>query len=150
MRVIKVGGNKLGEPEFQEQLASAVADLPGPMILVHGGGQAVDDVQVLMGSEPERVQGLRRTGPKALDAALMVLSGKLSAQLVAVLMRNGMAAIGLSGFDAGLIRVRKLDHPTVDLGFVGEVVKVETALLRTLLDAGLLPVISPLSLGLVT
>jgi acetylglutamate kinase len=148
MRVIKVGGSKLDEPEFREQLARAVADLPGPMILVHGGGQAVDEVQVLLGSEPERVQGLRRTGPVALRAVLMVLCGELRAQLVAALMRNGMRAIGLSGFDAGLIRVRKLDHPTVDLGFVGEVVKVETELLRTLLDAGLLPVVSPLSLGL--
>ncbi|MFQ5942636.1 MAG: acetylglutamate kinase [Anaerolineales bacterium] len=148
MRVIKVGGSKLEEPDFQEQVARAVADLPGPMILVHGGGQAVDDVQVLLGSEPERVQGLRRTSPKALQAALMVLCGQLSAQLVVALVKNGMNAIGLSGFDTGLIRVRRLEHPTVDLGLVGEVVEVETELLRKLLNAGFLPVISPLSLGL--
>ncbi len=148
MRVIKVGGSKLDQSGFREQLARAVAELPGPVILVHGGGQAVDEVQVLLGSEPERVQGLRRTGPVALRAVLMVLCGELRAQLVAALMRNGVRAIGLSGFDAGLIRVRKLDHPTVDLGFVGEVVRVETELLHTLLDAGLLPVVSPLSLGL--
>ncbi|MFV1859580.1 MAG: acetylglutamate kinase [Anaerolineales bacterium] len=148
MRVIKVGGNRLDEPEFLEQLAGVAAELPGPMILVHGGGQAVDEVQVLLGSEPERVQGMRRTGPKALRAALMVLCGQLRAQLVAALIRNGIRAIGLSGFDAGLIRVRKLENPTVDLGFVGEVVRVETELLYGLLEAGLLPVVSPLSLGL--
>ncbi|MCZ6529707.1 MAG: acetylglutamate kinase [Chloroflexi bacterium] len=148
MRVIKVGGNQLEEPEFRERLASIIAGLPGPMILVHGGGQAVDEIQVLLGSEPEKVQGLRRTGPEALRAALMVLCGQLRAQLVAALMRSGIRAIGLSGFDAGMIRVRKLEHPTVDLGFVGEILKVDTELLRWLLDAGLLPVLSPLSLGL--
>lgn len=148
MRVIKVGGNKLDEPGFQEQLARVVADLSGPMILVHGGGQAVDKVQILLGSEPERVDGLRRTGPEALRAVLMVLSGQLQAGLVAALMRTGIRAIGLSGFDAGFIRVRKLDHPEADLGFVGEIVKVETGLLHTLLEANYLPVVSPLSLGL--
>ncbi|MCH7587846.1 MAG: acetylglutamate kinase [Chloroflexi bacterium] len=148
MRVIKVGGKQLDEPEFQEQLAGVVADLSAPTILVHGGGQAVDKIQILLGSEPERVQGLRRTGPRALRAALMVLCGQLRAQLVAALMRSGIRAIGLSGFDAGLIRVRKLQHPTTDLGFVGEVVSVDTELLYTLLAADLLPVVSPLSLGL--
>jgi len=148
MRVIKIGGSRLDEPEFREQLAHVVADLHGPVILVHGGGQAVDEVQLLLGSKPERVQGLRRTGPEALRAVLMVLCGELRSQLVAALVRDGVRAIGLSGFDAGLIRVRKLDHPSVDLGFVGEIVSVETELLRTLLETGFLPVVSPLSLGL--
>lgn len=148
LRVIKVGGNKLDQPEFREQLAGVIAELPSPMILVHGGGQAVDEIQLLLGSEPERVQGMRRTGPEAMRAALMVLCGELRAELVAALMRKGIKAIGLSGFDAGLVRVRKLNHPTEDLGQVGEIVKVETELLYSLLEAGLLPVISPLSLGL--
>ncbi len=148
MQVIKVGGDKLEEPAFQEQLAHSIVGLPGPMILVHGGGQAVDEIQILLGSKPERVQGLRRTGPRALQAALMVLCGQLQAQLVAALMRNGARAIGLSGFDAGMIKVQKLDHPTADLGLVGQVIEVDAKLLHTLLDAGLLPVVSPLSLGL--
>jgi acetylglutamate kinase len=148
MQVIKVGGDKLEEPDFQEQVARAIAGLPGPVILVHGGGQAVDEVQLLLGSEPERVQGLRRTGPIALQAALMVLCGQLQAQLVAALMRSGVRAIGLSGFDAGMIKVRKLDHPAADLGLVGEVVEVDSNLLHTVIDADLLPVVSPLSLGL--
>ncbi len=148
MQVIKVGGDKLEKPDFQDQVARAIAGLPGPVILVHGGGQAVDDVQLLLGSEPERVQGLRRTGPKALRAALMVLCGQLQAQLVAALMRSGVRAIGLSGFDAGMIKVRKLDHPAADLGLVGEVVEVDSNLLQTLIEAELVPVVSPLSLGL--
>ncbi len=148
MQVIKVGGDKLEESAFQERLARSIAGLPGPVILVHGGGQAVDEVQVLLGSKPERVQGLRRTGPIALQATLMVLCGQLQAQLVVALMRNGARAIGLSGFDAGMIKVRKLEQPATDLGLVGQVVEVDTKLLHTLLDAGLLPVVSPLSLGL--
>jgi len=148
MQVIKVGGDKLEEPAFQERLAHSIAGLPSPLILVHGGGQTVDDVQILLGSNPERVQGLRRTGPKALQAALMVLSGQLQAQLVAALMRYGVRAIGLSGFDAGMIKVQKLEHPATDLGLVGQVVEIDTKLLNTLLDAGFLPVVSPLSLGL--
>lgn len=147
MRVIKVGGGRLDQRDYRRQLAGAVAGLAGPTIVVHGGGQAVDSVQRLLGSEPERVDGLRRTTPEALEAALMVLCGQLRGWLVAELIGHGIQAFGLSGFDGGTIRVRKLAHPQGDLGWVGDIVRVETGLLLSLLQAGFLPVVSPLSLG---
>lgn len=147
MRVIKLGGNELDTPRYRDEVARMVANLDQPTVLVHGGGSSVDEIQILLGSTPERVDGLRRTDAAALEATLMVLCGRVQSQIVEALLRQGIKAIGLSGFDAGLIRVRKLHHPEIDLGLVGEVVSVQVDLLRMLLDAGLTPVVSPLSLG---
>jgi len=148
MRVIKLGGNELDTPSFRHELARMVAALDQPTVLVHGGGSSVDEIQILLGSTPERVDGLRRTDAAALEAALMVLCGRLRSQIVEALLSQGIRAIGLSGFDAGLVRVRKLHHPEIDLGLVGEVVSVQADLLHMLLDAGLTPVVSPLSIGI--
>lgn len=147
MKVIKLGGSTLEHPAARNQLAAQLAAIPGPLIVVHGGGKSVDALQRLLGSEPEKIDGLRRTDPEALRAVLMVLCGELRGELVASLLRHGAPAIGLSGFDGGMIRVRKLEHPTTDLGWVGEVTQVEPQPLQLLLAAGLLPVVSPLSLG---
>lgn len=148
MRVVKIGGNKLDQPGFILKMARTVAALPDPIVLIHGGGKAVDELQVLMGSEPVKVKGMRRTDPEALRAVLMILCGLVSKQIVAALVNSGMEALGLCGVDAGLIRVRRLHGPEVDLGLVGEIVSVRDDFLRALLDRGVTPVISPVSLGL--
>ena len=147
MQVIKIGGNELEYAAFVRGLVAAVADLEDPAVLVHGGGRAIATWQRRLGMEPVKVEGLRVTDANALAVAEMVLSGQVNKRLVAALLGGGVQAVGLSGVDGGLLRCRRKHHPTVDLGFVGEIVAVNDGFLRGLLAQGLTPVVSPISLG---
>ena len=147
--VIKVGGNDLDDPAFMEGLVAAVTDLHEQgVIIVHGGGKGIGRLQKRLGLEPRFIQGLRVTDAPSLEVAQMVLSGQVNKRLAARLVAAGVPAVGLSGVDGGLLRVEKMDHPAGDLGLVGHIVRVNTELLAGLLGQGLVPVISPISLGL--
>lgn len=148
MQVIKIGGNELGDASFREQLARAVAAIGEPVILVHGGGKAIADLQQRLGLKPQKVDGVRVTDAPSLEVAQMVLSGQTNKLLVTALLAAGVTAVGLSGVDGGLLRCRQKVHPTVDLGYVGEVVQVKVDILHTLLDRQMTPVVSPISLGM--
>lgn len=148
MRVIKVGGNEIDQPGFRAELARVLADFVGPVVLVHGGGKAVDELQGQLGIKPLKVQGMRCTNSDTLRATLMVLCGWVNKQLVASLIAGGVDALGMSGVDGGLIRVRKLEHPQADLGRVGEIVSVRGHFLQALVDQAIVPVVSPISLGI--
>ena len=147
MRVIKIGGALLNEPDQVAQIGRIVAASPGGSLVVHGGGTAVDDAQKRLGIPIEKVDGLRRTGEAVREAVLMVLCGLANKQLVAALQAVNVAAVGLSGIDGGLFRCEPLSHPEADLGYVGEIVQVNTGILTGLLDQGFVPVVAPLSLG---
>lgn len=148
-RVIKIGGNEMSAPGFLEELAAQLARLAaeGPLVVVHGGGQDIAALQTRLGLAPIKVDGLRVTDAASLAAAEMALSGHTNKQVVRALLAAGLDAVGLSGVDGGLLRCRKRPHPTVDLGLVGEVTAVRAGLLRRLMDDGITPVISPISLG---
>lgn len=147
--VIKVGGNELDDPAFMEGFVAAVAGLRDQgVVVVHGGGKGIGRLQKRLGLEPRFIEGLRVTDAPSLEAAQMVLSGQVNKRLVARLVSAGVPAVGLSGVDGGLLRVEKLHHPAGDLGLVGHIVKVNTELLAGLLGQGVVPVISPISLGL--
>ena len=148
MRVIKIGGSNLEKPGFSEEMARTISAIPGEVVLVHGGGKEIDELQIRLGIEPMKVDGMRVTDAETLHAAMMILCGLVNKQIVAVLVDEGLEAIGLCGVDAGLIRVQRASGFEVDLGFVGEIVSVRDGLLRKLLDQGITPVISPISLGL--
>jgi acetylglutamate kinase len=145
--VLKIGGNELDDPAFIDALAREVAQMRPAPVLVHGGGKEIGVLQKALGGEPRFVAGLRVTDETALAAAEMVLCGSVSTRLVAALLAAGGDAQGLSGVDRGLIRVAKLQHPEGDLGRVGSPVAVRAEVLRSLLDAGVVPVIAPISLG---
>ena len=147
MQVIKIGGNELDDAAFLEALGTAVATMSEPAVLVHGGGKAIAEMQSRLGLQAVKVDGLRVTDAESLAVAQMVLSGHANKQIVVALLRAGITAVGLSGVDGGLLRCAKKRHPAADLGFVGEIVDVHTALLRGLVAQKLLPVISPISLG---
>lgn len=148
MHVLKIGGNELNQPGFLEGLAQAVAQSGRPTVIVHGGGQAIADLQVRLGLRTVKVDGLRVTDAESLSVAQMVLSGQANKQIVAALLAAGVDAIGLSGVDGGLLRCRKKLHPTADLGYVGEIVEVRTEIIDQLTRSGMTAVISPISLGL--
>jgi acetylglutamate kinase len=148
MELLKVGGNELDDPDFLAGFATAVARLGRPVVVVHGGGRAITALQERLGIRPVKVDGQRVTDSASLEVAQMILSGQANKRLVAALLAAGVDALGLSGVDGGLLRCRKKAHPTADLGLVGEVVEVRTALLRQLVAQAITPVISPISLGL--
>jgi len=147
--VIKIGGGQVDDLHFLEGLVEVIRDMADRrMLIVHGGGKEIATWQERLGLEPHFVEGLRVTDAQSLQVAEMVLSGLINKRLVARLVACGVPAVGLSGVDGGLIRVERMSHPTGDLGFVGRVVEVHPAPLEALLEGGLLPVISPISLGL--
>jgi len=141
--VVKVGGALCEDPHSRRRLARACAALGRALVLVHGGGGGVSRLQKKLGLEPRFVEGRRVTGPEDLDAAEMVLTGSVNQALVRDLQSEGMAAVGLSGCDGGLLLCRRVDG----LGHVGTPDAVEPRLLNALLASGFTPVISPISLG---
>ena len=148
--VVKYGGNAMN-PGADEALLDDVATLRGAgtaVVLVHGGGPDIDAVLDARGIRTERVDGLRITGADAIDAIEAVLCGTANKRLVRACARRGIPAIGISGEDGGLIRARRQTSPSgADLGFVGEVVAVDPAPLLALLNAGYLPVVSPVAVA---
>lgn len=150
-RIIKIGGNEMNTPGFLEELARQIANLSAataePLVIVHGGGQEIAALQSRLGIEPVKVDGLRVTDAESLAVAQMVLSGHTNKAIVKALLAAGLDAAGLSGVDGGLLRCRKKQHPTADLGLVGEIIAVRAGLLAHFVAQGIVPVISPISLG---
>lgn len=147
MNVIKVGGNELDNPGFIHRLASIVKASAIPVVIVHGGGKAIDHLQERLGLEAQKVEGLRVTDESSLEVAQMVLSGSVNKEIVKTFLEQGVQAVGISGVDAALLRCKKKDFANVDLGFVGQITKVNTRFLNTLWEQGYTVVVSPISLG---
>jgi acetylglutamate kinase len=148
MRVIKLGGRVQEDPRLPSAIATQWAAYTGALCIVHGGGDAISTLQRAAGVEPTFVGGRRITAPEDIDILRMALSGSANKSLVAALVAAGVPAVGLSGEDAGLFRAELLDGG--GLGAVGTVTAIDTRLLRSLLAAGYLPVISPLAASVTT
>ena len=148
MQLLKIGGNELSDPEFLSNLAQTVAALDEPVVIVHGGGRAIADMQARLGLPTHKVDGLRVTDAESLAVTQMVLSGQTNKLIVVALLVAGVQAAGISGVDGGLLRCVKKQHPLADLGFVGQIVQVHPKIVQTLTAQGIVPVISPVSLGL--
>lgn len=141
---VKVGGSVLadGVPAGLAEDLALLHRAGVRTVVVHGGGPEVSGVVEEMGGSPEFVDGLRVTDRETMDAVVMVLAGRVNKRIVLRLQESGVRAAGVSGVDGGLLRVR--EHPAAErLGRVGEVDRVDTSLLATLLEGGLLPVVAP-------
>ncbi len=145
--LIKIGGHEIGDHDFLTELADVVRELPTPVIIVHGGGKEISDLQQKLGIEPRYVDGVRITDTDSLAVVEMVLCGIVNTRLVRYLVNGGVDAIGLSGIDRGLIRARQMAHPTIDMGFTGEVTAVRGDIVQQMLGQGLTPVIAPICLA---
>lgn len=143
LRVYKVGGPALEDPALVEPLADEIRSSNGRALLVHGGGRQVDRMLQALGIESRFVLGRRETPPEAMEVVEMVLSGMMNKNLAASLTQAGLTAVGLSGRDADLIRTRL--EP--GLGRVGIPERVDGRVLGALWNAGLVPVVSPVSAG---
>ena len=148
MHMLKIGGNELDDPAFLVAMANVVAAEDQAVVIVHGGGKAIASLQARLGLETVEVDGMRITDACSLDVAQMVLSGRANKQIVSALLAAGVDAIGISGVDRGLLRCKKRLHPSADLGYVGEIVRVRTEVITQLIEDGATPVVSPISLGL--
>jgi acetylglutamate kinase len=140
--VIKYGGHAMEEPALAELFAQDVVlmHLVGMSpVVVHGGGPQISDLMRRLGKEPEFVDGLRVTDAETVDIVRMALVGKVNREVVTSLNRHGSYAVGLSGEDAGLITV---DQRDARLGFVGDVRRIEPAIVERLLREELIPVVA--------
>lgn len=141
MRVVKIGGRAQTDPRLASALRDAWQDQPGEICLVHGGGDEISAMQRALGREASFVGGRRVTSQGDLELLRMVLSGIVNKRLVNTLVTAGISAVGISGEDGALLKAEPIDQAS--LGFAGKPVGVNVALLRTLMKAGYLPVISP-------
>jgi acetylglutamate kinase len=147
--VLKIGGNQVEDEAFLAGFVRAVSGLLADhaIIVVHGGGKEIEDLHSRLGVGFRKVEGLRATSEESLHLVEMVLNGTVNTRLVRWLVNGGVDAIGLSGVDLGLIRVVPLEINGQSLGRVGAVRTVNGEALLQLLDLGLVPVVSPVSLG---
>jgi acetylglutamate kinase len=151
MTVIKLGGAVLDDPTTVDYVWSQIATLrgAGPVLVVHGGGQQATQLAGRLGHVPRILHGRRVTTDLDLNIALWAFRGALNTALIASATRHGVPAAGLSGVDGGTLVVRRrppreVDGEVVDFGWVGDVDHVNPALLRVLIDGGIVPVVAPL------
>ena len=143
VRVVKLGGNELDRPGWLPQAAAAVAN-GGPVVVVHGGGAAINALSQRLGLPVEKRDGLRVTTPEIAAVVEMVLTGPVNRGVVAALRTAGVDAVGLAGTDGGLLTAEAAPG---NLGQVGRITAVRSGLLHSLLLAGLTPVVAPVAPG---
>jgi acetylglutamate kinase len=144
---MKCGGSTLAAlPDaFFTDLRSLQDDGIIPVI-VHGGGPAISDTLTKLGIESEFVGGLRKTNEAVLDVVEMVLAGRINKEIVRRIQLSGARAIGLSGVDGHLMRAVPVANAD-EVGLVGDVIEVNTRLIRSMIEIGYMPVIAPIGLG---
>ncbi len=157
--VVKYGGHAMGDPELARDFAEDVVLLKAVGInpvVVHGGGPQIGAMLKRVGVKSQFIDGLRVTDKETASIAEMVL-GAINKELVTWIAAAGGRAIGISGKDAGFVRASKVERTVrdpdsnieraVDLGFVGEPAAIDCSVLKTISDAGMIPVISPIGVG---
>ncbi len=147
--VIKYGGNAMVDDVLKRAFAQDIVHLRLlglKPVVVHGGGPQISDMLNRLGIESEFKGGLRVTTPEAMDVVRMVLTGQVSRELVGLINDHGPLAVGLSGEDAGLLQAKRRDAVVegekIDVGLVGDVVKVNPAAVQDIIAAGRIPVVS--------
>jgi len=157
--VVKLGGEIAANPTALRSLAEDISLLTHVgirLVVVHGGGPQATEMQKRLGLEPVMVGGRRVTDEATLDVAKMVFAGKINTDMLSALRAQGVSAVGLSGVDGDVLHAVKrpptevVDPATgaktiVDYGHVGDVTRVDTSLLRLLLENKYVPVISSLA-----
>ena len=140
--VVKIGGNVIDNPAAMKRFLKEFAALEGPKILVHGGGKLATRLAERLELKVQMVDGRRITDKGTLDVVTMVYAGLINKQAVAGLQAAGCNALGLSGADGNAVTARRRSPQPVDYGFVGDIERVDSALLRRLLEDGMAPVFS--------
>jgi len=158
--VIKYGGNAMVDGALKSGFARDVVlmKLVGiNPVVVHGGGPQIGELLTRLGKETTFVDGMRVTDSETMDVVEMVLGGLVNKEIVNLINRHGGNAVGLTGKDGDLIRARKMtfkrDNPEmnapeiIDIGHVGEVASIDTAVVSMLIKGDFIPVIAPIGVG---
>ena len=150
LTIVKVGGAVVEDELQLSQLLRNFSAIEGRKVLVHGGGRKATKMAERLGIETKMVNGRRITDSDMLEVVTMVYGGLVNKNLVARLQANGVNALGLTGADANAIRshkrpIKMVDGSPVDYGFVGDVDNVANETLAHLIEAGITPVMAPLT-----
>lgn len=150
LTIVKVGGAVVEDEAQLTQLLKDFSSIEGRKLLVHGGGRKATKTAERLGIATQMVNGRRVTDAEMLEVVTMVYGGLVNKNLVARLQANGVNAIGLTGADADVIRSHQrppvmVNGETVDYGFVGDVDCADGAMLSRLIEAGITPVMAPLT-----
>lgn len=144
--VVKYGGSAMVDEEIKTSVIQDIAMMKRigmRPVVVHGGGNSITSLLDRLGKKTAFVDGLRITDAETAQIAEMVLSGSISKELVQCLQGQGINAVGINGKDGDTLIARKKLNDGKDLGFVGEVVRVNTALLDSLMANDFIPVVAP-------
>ena len=158
--VVKYGGHAMGDEQMARQFARDMVLLEQSgvnPVVVHGGGPQIGAMLKRLGIKSEFAAGLRITDRDTLEVVEMVLAGLINKQIVGFINNEGGRAIGLCGKDGNMVTARKVTRsmvdpschiePVIDLGFVGEPERVDTAVLDAVLGRELIPVLAPVANG---
>lgn len=143
--IVKVGGAVVEDTTQTAQLLDAFSRIEGRKVLVHGGGRRATQVAKSLGIESKMAGGRRITDAPMLQVVTMVYGGLVNKTLVAQLQALGVNALGLTGADIDVIRSHKRPVKDIDYGFVGDVERANENALSALLEAGITPVMAPLT-----
>lgn len=146
LNIVKVGGAIVEDEAQLNQLLHDFAAIPGRKVLVHGGGRRATKVAASLGIESKMVNGRRITNADMLDVVTMVYGGLVNKNLVARLQAAGVNALGLTGADMNVLHSHKRPlKDGIDFGFVGDVDQADGKALQTLIEAGITPIMAPLT-----
>lgn len=142
IKVVKIGGNIVDNPEALDRFVKDFASLPGRKILIHGGGKEATRLSSRLEIPTTMIEGRRVTSRETLDVVTMVYAGLVNKRIVSMLQAAGCNALGLSGADGNAICATRRPATPVEYGFVGDIAPdgVNTRLMSALLDAGITPV----------
>lgn len=153
--VIKYGGNAMTDPQLKESFAKDIVllKLVGiHPVIVHGGGPQINDLLQKIGKDNQFIQGMRVTDNETMNIVEMVLGGCVNKEITSLLNQHGGHAVGITGRDNHFIKARKLyvstpENARQDIGQVGEVESIDTALIEEMVEHGYIPVVAPVGVG---
>ena len=134
IRIVKIGGNIIDDAIALNDFLQQFAKLKGPKVLVHGGGKLASRLATQMQVPVQMIDGRRVTDRETLDIITMVYAGKISKNIVAKLQGYGCNAVGFSGADGNTVLAEKRPVKAIDYGFVGDIVEVDTKVLKLLVS----------------
>ena len=149
--IIKYGGNAMTDPELKKNFAKDIVllKLVGiHPVIVHGGGPQINEFLRKIGKENQFIQGFRVTDNETMNVVEMVVGGCVNKEITSLLNLFGGHAIGITGRDNHFIKAKKMMvNDEYDIGQVGEIVEIDTHLIKELVQQGYIPVVAPIGVG---